>query len=65
MGRCRALWRWLADRLATPDDPSQPEALQGSPLDLARALELAVDHCSLTPDLAVPPPPDSPTDGQP
>lgn len=60
MGLCRDIGRWLAGHLRPRDDPPQDgEALEGSPLDLARALELAVDHCCLTPDMD-PQPPRSP-----
>lgn len=57
MGLCRDIGRWLADTLGPRDDPPPDDAaLEGSPLDLVRALELAVDHCCLTPSVTAPPP---------
>ncbi|MBI5523442.1 MAG: hypothetical protein HY910_12500 [Desulfarculus sp.] len=65
MALLRQLGRWFFDHFGPLDDPSQDgEALEGSPLDLARALELAVDHCCLTPSVTAPPS-DSRTDGDP
>ena len=65
MALCRDIGRWLAGKLAPRDDPPQDdEALEGSPLDLARALEMAVDHCCLTPSVTAQPY-DSRTDDDP
>ncbi|MBI4798992.1 MAG: hypothetical protein HY794_09720 [Desulfarculus sp.] len=65
MGLCRDIGRWLAEHLRPRDDPPQDdEALEGSPLDLARALEMGVDHCCLTPTVTTQPA-DSRTDDDP